>query len=103
MRLPRDDVFFGQHSFDNSTVPDEAARRRLVEQLEERLASVPGIRRAALATSIPGVQFDRTLSIEGETYAKPEDQPRAAPIHATAGYFETLGVAVTSGPAVHAC
>jgi predicted permease len=91
------DVFFGQVTLDGTAYPDAASRGRLIGQLEERLAGAPGIRRAALATSIPGVTFNQTLSLEGETYGTPEDQPRAAPITATAGYFEALGVTLSQG------
>ena len=95
------DVFFGQATFDNRTHTDMPAVMRAVEQLEEGLARVPGVRRAALANGLPGTGFSPPFSLEGKSYAKPEDRPRAAQIAATPAYFDVLGVSVRLGRSVY--
>ena len=91
------DVFFAQATFDNRTHTDMPAVARAIEQLEEGLARIPGVRRAALATGLPGSGFTPPFTLEGKSYAKPDDRPRANQIAATTGYFEVLGVAVRHG------
>ncbi|HEY7473596.1 MAG TPA: ABC transporter permease, partial [Vicinamibacterales bacterium] len=91
------DVFFGQTSFDSRTHPDMPAVIRAVEQLDEGLSRVPGVRRATLATGYPGAGPAPRFSLEGKTYAKPEDRPQAAQIAATGGFFDVLGVSVRQG------
>ncbi|HYN10509.1 MAG TPA: ABC transporter permease [Vicinamibacterales bacterium] len=91
------DVFFAQTTFDTRTHADMPAVIRAMEQFEEGLARVPGVRRAALANGLPGTGFSPPFSLEGKSYAKPEDRPRAAQIAATPGYFDVLGVSVRHG------
>jgi putative ABC transport system permease protein len=91
------DVFFANTNFDSRTHPDTPAAHRAIEQFEERLSRIPGVRRAALANGLPGTGFSPPFSLEGQTYAKPEDRPRAAQIAATPGYFDVLGVSVREG------
>jgi predicted permease len=91
------DVFFGQLTFDSRTHPDMPAVVRAVEQLEEGLARVPGVRRAALANGLPGTGFAPRFNVEGKTYGKPDDRPQASQITATVGYFDVLGVSVRQG------
>jgi putative ABC transport system permease protein len=71
--------------------------RRAAEKLDAQLARVPGVRRAALATSVPGSAGSPSLSLEGVVYARPEDRPRARRTAATPGYFDVLGVQVRAG------
>jgi hypothetical protein len=76
---------------------DMPAVRRAVADLESRLSQVPGVRRLAVATSVPGSSATPAFSMEGAAYATPEARPRAARIAATAGFFEVLGVEVRDG------
>jgi len=91
------DVFFANTRFDERSHPDMPAVLRAMEQFEQSLARVPGVRRATLATSVPGSGFSPSFSLEGKTYATPDERPRAAQIAATPGYFDVLGVAVREG------
>jgi putative ABC transport system permease protein len=91
------DVFFGQTTFDSRTHTDMPAVTRAIEQFEEGLARVPGVRRATLATGLPGNGSAPPFSLEGKSYAKPDDRPRATQVAATPGYFDVLGVAVRQG------
>jgi len=92
-----EDVFFAQTRLDERDYPDMPAVRRAAEQLDLTLAGVPGVRRAALATAVPGFAGTPSFSLEGVAYARPEDRPRAARVAATPGYFEVLGVTVRAG------
>ena len=64
-------------------IPDLPAVQRAVEAFEESIGKVPGVRHAALATAVPGTGFTPPFALEGQTYAKPDDRPRAAQIVAT--------------------
>src|SRR4030095_8535853 len=55
------------------------------------------VRRAALAGGPPGMGGSVPFSLEGKTYAKPDDRPTAVQIIATPGYFDVLGVAARQG------
>jgi predicted permease len=91
------DVFFAQTQLDQRLYDDMAAVRRAAADLDARLAPVPGVRRAALTTSVPGFGGSPAFSLEGVAYARPEDRPRAVQVAATPGYFEVLGVEARAG------
>jgi putative ABC transport system permease protein len=91
------DVFFGQTQFEQRTFPEMPAVFRAMEQFEDNLARVPGVRRITLATGLPGTGFSPAFSLEGKNYASAEERPRAAQIAATPAYFDVLGVAVKEG------
>ncbi len=91
------DVFFAQVSFDTRTHADNPAVLRALEQFEEGIKRVPGVRHVAFSTGVPGTGFSPPFRLEGQTYAKPEDRPRAAQINATPAFFDVLGIAVRHG------
>ena len=91
------DVFFAQVSFDTRTHADNPAVLRALEQFEEGIKRVPGVRHIAFSTGVPGTGFAPAFRLEGQTYAKPEDRPRAAQINATPGFFDVLGISVRAG------
>jgi predicted permease len=91
------DVFFGQTRIEERVYPDTPALRRAIEELDLQAAQVPGVRRAALATSVPGYAGAQPFSLDGAIYARPEDRPRARRTLITPGYFDVLGVSVTAG------
>ena len=91
------DVFVAGMSLDTRTHADTAAVTRGVDDLLQRLRSIPGVRQAAVTTGLPGTAFTPRLAVEGATYATEEDRPRAAQITATPGYFEVLDVRVREG------
>ena len=91
------DVFFAQTNFDTRTHKEMPAVVRAMEQLEEGISKVPGVRRVALSSAIPVAGGTSAFTPEGKTYAKPDDRPRAIQIIATPGYFDVLGVAARQG------
>ncbi len=91
------DVLFGQTRVEERTFADPAAVRRAQEELEAQLLSVPGVRSAALTTSVPGFAGTPQFSLDGASYAQPQDRPRARRAFITPGYFDVLGVQVRAG------
>jgi predicted permease len=91
------DVFFANTRVDERVHAEMPAAVRALEQFEEALTRVPGIRRAALATSLPGNAGTPRFSLEGQSFAKPDDRPRAGRTAVTPGYFDVLGVALRQG------
>ncbi len=82
-----------------SKYPDDAQRAAYAEQLLERVRSLPRVRRAAVATSLPlgEVRFDIETRVEGV-----EPVPGEPPFHTdwrpvSPGYFETLGIPLLRG------
>jgi predicted permease len=91
------DVFFAGMSLDSRTHADTDAVTRGVDDLLQRLRAVPGVRQMAVTTGVPGTGFAPRLVVEGATYATEEEQPRAAQINATPGYFDVLDIRVREG------
>jgi predicted permease len=92
-----EDVFFAQTRLDERDYADMPAVVRAVEELDGQVARVPGVRRAAVTTAVPGFAGTPSFSVEGAVYARPEDRPRAARVAATPGYFDVLGVEARAG------
>jgi predicted permease len=81
---------------------DAARAARFQDMLRERAAAVPGVRSVAFTSSVP---FD-SISIENtpiapEGFQLPEGTPfvRVRSARVDAGYFDTLGIGITSGRA----
>jgi predicted permease len=91
------DVLYAEAQFDRRAFPDAPAVSRGLEQLTARLSRVPGSRRVALASGLPGQPSNTTVRVEGETYASPEATPRAGYLAASAGYLEVLDVSIRAG------
>jgi predicted permease len=90
-----EDVFVAQVSLPGAT---EAAQRSLqIEQLEQRLARVPGASAVALATSLPGQTGSAPISVEGAEYASEDERPRAGRVSVTTGFFDALRVTPKAG------
>ena len=80
------------------TYTDTAEQQRFFEALEARLAALPGAQSATLTASLPGVGAgENTFAIEGKSYAKDADYPRAPMSSVSSGYFNTFGIRVLSG------
>jgi predicted permease len=91
------DVFFGQTRFDERPYPDMADVGRAADRLAAELARVPGVRHAALATSLPGRSATPSFIVDGEAAAPPDQRPRAGRVVVTPGYFEALGAQLRAG------
>jgi predicted permease len=80
---------------------DTAAQRRFFEQLEPKLAALPGARLASLSSSLPGVGGgSNRFAIEGATYATARDYPETGSTSVSPGFFSTFGLPVLQGRAI---
>ena len=83
--------------------PNEESRRAFYDELLPRLDGTPGVRSAALATSLPGLwSYGTRFAVEGETYERDQDHPEARFVATTPGYFETFDVTPIEGRGIDA-
>jgi predicted permease len=76
----------------------EATRRRLREQLLERVAALPGVDAAALTTREPdSVAMPMPVEIAGRPAVARDDREQAQVEFVSPGYFEVFGIAALRG------
>lgn len=93
------DVFSARVSLPASDYPDDAAVWRFTERMRERLAALPGVTAAALSTGVPPDLASETVAVEGETYARERDYPRARLAVVTPDYFPVVRIGPRRGRA----
>jgi predicted permease len=94
--FPTKDVFMARMIL----TPDDGvagAQALEIERIEARVASVPGVRAAALSSGLPGGSSNTTFAFEGEAPATGPDRPRAGRFVATPGFFRVMRVAPVAG------
>jgi putative ABC transport system permease protein len=80
------------------TYTDTAAQKLFFEQLEQKLAAIPGARAASIASGIPGVNMaGRGVIPEGKTYERRQDIPNVRSLSVTPGFFATYGLKPRQG------
>src|SRR5207247_9414613 len=64
------------------------------QRLEERLAALPGVERAAISSSLPIWAFgsSHTIAVEGLPAPPPGQEPLVYAEAVSRGYFETIGI-----------
>lgn len=78
--------------------PDSAASIRFFEQLQPRLAAVPGVEAATLSDGLPAAgNGSIPVQIEGKSYPGQNDYPLAREGIVTAGYFDTFQTRLLEG------
>jgi putative ABC transport system permease protein len=71
--------------------PAREDRQRFWEEVEARVAAVPGVAAVALSAGMPGVgSGGGRIRLEGQTYAEPTDRPQTHQELVTPGYFALL-------------
>jgi putative ABC transport system permease protein len=90
-----DDVFMAGISLPGDRSP--ADRVREFERIDARLALVPGVRAAALASGLPGRGGESRIRLEGAAVAEAARQPHAVRVTATPGYFRIIGASPLAG------
>jgi putative ABC transport system permease protein len=79
---------------------DSVAQKLFFEQLGQRVASLPGVAGAAIASGLPGAQQGlngRRLSLEGKTYERDTDYPETRSAAVTPGFFDALQIPLRQG------
>ena len=84
-----------------STYTDTLQQRQFFEGLQQRLAAVPGVQAVSLSTSLPGTgNGSGSFAIEGKSYTKDTDYPRAGSYRVTSGFFSTFKLRILQGRAL---
>lgn len=79
---------------------DTIRQRQFFEQLGERVAGMPGVQAAAIASGLPGAQQGlngNRLSVEGKEYAADRDRPTVDVGAVSPGFFSALEIPLRQG------
>ncbi len=91
-------TFVAQIALRSRAYPDTAGRHRFFDAVLTRVAEIPGVRGAALATSLPGVAAPRQhVRLQGVTYQRNVDVPSVRVATVSSSFFTTLGVKPLQG------
>jgi len=99
MGFNQDGVFTARIGFPE-TYKDSLQIMHFYEQLQPRIAALPGVTSAMLASGLPSGDrgFDGTsFALEGKTYLKDSDYPEARSASATSDFFTTLQIPLRQG------
>ncbi len=79
--------------------PTDPKRVVLFQQIERRLAAIPGVEHAAIATSLPLQSYngDRQVLTEGQTPGDAARLPAAFHVMVSPDFFATLGITLVNG------
>ena len=98
--FPVDDVFTARVGLFETDYPDDASRRRFTDELDSRVAALPGVEAAAITSNLPALGSGRSqFALEGVTYAEDRDYPRARRLAVSPGFFTVFGVRPAEGRA----
>ncbi|HET9425234.1 MAG TPA: ABC transporter permease, partial [Gemmatimonadaceae bacterium] len=79
---------------------DTVAQMQFYEQLEQKVAAIPGVTAAAITGGLPSGDAGyggAQVGIEGKSYATDRDYPRTRAVPVTDRFFATLEIPVRSG------
>ncbi len=97
MPFATEDVLVTSLQLDNRTYPAVPEITRGLQQVEQELSALSGIRAFALATGVPRSGGNAIVAVEGMSYDSVEDYPRSGSIVAGPAYFDVLRVRPTQG------
>jgi putative ABC transport system permease protein len=99
MELPfPTDVFTARIGTFNARFPDPASRQRFWEDVESRVAALPGVSGASFAAQLPGVGSNNSpVMIQGESYLAEQDVPSAFYTQVTPSFFDVFGITPVQG------
>ena len=96
--FPTENVFTARVGTFDARFPDPAARLRFWEDVQQRIASLPSVQAAALATGLPGVgSGGANFTIAGESYLSEDDVPFALNSVVTPSFFDVFGAEALQG------
>ncbi len=91
-------VMKGQVVLQSAEYATREERAAFFRTLEERLEAEPGVRSAALATSLPALGASTWwVRVDGESYPTDRDVPQTNGSVVTRGFFETMGMRFEQG------
>jgi len=79
---------------------DTIRQKAFFRRLEERVASLPGVRAASISSGLPGAQQGlggSRFAVDGRSYSEDVDYPTTRTLSLTSGTFATLGIRPTRG------
>ena len=86
-------------SIPNSDVPDDAGVPRIEQQIQDKLAAIPGVSSVGFTSAVPmdgDGRFDNVLAAD-RTYAQGAPPPLRHLVFVSPGYFDTLGIPLLAG------
>ncbi|MES2697128.1 MAG: ABC transporter permease [Verrucomicrobiota bacterium] len=94
-----DGLLTGYIALSSTKYPDDARRRAFHEQLQEKLAALPGVERVALANTLPtwGFSGSANIVVEGRPAPAPGQASLAYSTPISGSFFETLGIPLVAG------
>jgi predicted permease len=96
--IPTENIFTARVGVFPERFPDPASRMRFYEDIEQRIAELPGVEAAGLTGSLPLTgSFGARVSIDGESYETDRDMPRARFAAVTPGFRETFDIDLVQG------
>jgi predicted permease len=98
-----DGVFTARLGFPES-YPDTLPQMRFFEQLQQKVAAIPGVTTAALAGGLPSGDVDfggGRFALDGKAYARDQDYPRSRLVQVNESFFETMQIPTRAGRAFH--
>jgi predicted permease len=91
-------VFTARVGLPEPDYPNTLKQIRFWEQLEERVAAIPGVEAVSITQSLPALGAQTpNFAIEGATYTEDRDYPYALQVIASPGYFATFDIPVRQG------
>ena len=96
--IPTENVFTARVGVFEERFPDAEARYRFWEDVEQRVAQIPGVQAAGLTGSLPLTgAFGSRISVDGESYEADRDQPFARFAAVTPGFAGTFDIDAVQG------
>lgn len=96
--FPTENIFTARVGVFEERFPDAASRLRFWEDIEQRVAQLPGVHAAAMTGSLPGTgSFGARFSLDGESYEADRDLPIVRFAAVTPGFAETFEFEASQG------
>jgi predicted permease len=93
------DVWVGRVLLPEADYADDERQRQFAEALLQRLESIPGVERAALATGMPPFVPRHAIKFPGKTYPDDRAYPVARSLTVSPDFFDVLRVRMLQGRA----
>lgn len=93
-----EEIFIGEIELMPSDYPDAAGRVQFFEELEQRLAAIPGVTTAALTSTLPARgNWSARVGLEGQTSERAEDYPMTQYAQVSPAFFDVVRARVLQG------